>query len=542
MKKIQNIIKNTYAMLIIIFIISFLYMSFFSDCVPFFFDNHEFHTSYVKMQNTDLISQMFHLNTQSLSSSPRPVKAFLTRTLFNLYQYNYCPYRTVYSIIYALLIVVLFVLGLLLFKKKSIAVFFSLYLMTNFPAYIQTMAYGPHIYGELFKILAIIFFIKDIQQEKTSYLKQILIYFLSLFAVRSYISAFSIAAILPLFTIFYNHKKFVKYIPLFILIILIQFPVTFNMSTNTEYSPNIWSIKHVFFNNFLENMINPIPNYSSLYYLSFSGILSFFGIWLIIVVFVGTIITWKKRNIQNVKGFEQKVDYKLLFSISIVWMICELPSYIFLPEHAIRYIFPLFIPFSIFVTILIYIFLKAKYKKYAMAFVLIMLAGAMLVNFSYVYAFRAGWGSSFIGFENTMDYFASIHDQSNIGVLYNAASAAAEYKYINKSSSTYDFGIGIDYIKAAKIVDFSEESINERAAQYERFYVLKRITSISKTQYPEIDFDTYKSLNLVYVVEGYDEYIFFDRINRVIMKILGISYNPNVIYIYEKEDKNKKDR
>lgn len=516
-----------------LFLLSLGYMSFFSQCVPFFFDNHEFHTHYIKMSNTELLSDMFHINIGGLSASPRPINAFIVKSLFYFFRFDYCAYRTAYSFIFAGFIISVYALAVFLFKRKSIAVLFAGYLMTNFPLYIHIMCYGPHLYGELFKILAILFFLRDIMQEKTSYARQLWVYVFSLFAVRSYISAFSVAGILPLFTLLYDRKKFLRYIPLFILIILIQFPVTLNNEMNTEYKPNLWSLQHVFINNIWENVTTPLPSYEELYYTSFTGILTFFGIWLIIFVSIGLLVMyWKRDYEENQKKYE--IDIKLLFSLTSVWMICELPSYIFLPEHAIRYIFPFFVPFSLFVATLLVIFISKikKYKTPFLVFILLMVISAMFINTSYIYAFRAGWGSSFIGFEGVMDYFAENH-QNEIGVLYYASSVAIEYIYVNKSSSQYDFGKGITYIKSANLDDFSEEKIKEYAEQYDEFYVLQRVTSISRTVYPAVKIDIYPSLIHIQTIEGYNGNILFDRVNRYIMEIVGTGYQPNQIFIYK---------
>jgi hypothetical protein len=553
---ITYLLQKKYVLLILLFLISFSYIYFFSSSLPFFYDIHEFHTTYTQMTNIEILTQMTPINTGTISAGHRPIKAMIAKSIFTLYGYEYSPYRIVYALIFGLFIVIIFTLAKYLFKENSIAAIFSLYIMTNFPLYIQTIGYGPHLYGELFKIVAIILFLRDFGQEKTSYTKQLLIYLFSLLAVRSYISAFSIAGILPLLTISYDRKKLIRYLPLFFFIILIQFPITLNTSTNTEFTPNLWSIQRAFLNSFWENITNPIPSYNGLYYKSFTAILSFFGFWLIVIVVIGLFLQWihrkweyrinkerEKENSNNeggdiviVKDNFQKVNAKLLLTLSSVWMLCELPSYIMLPEHAIRYIFPFTIPFFIFVTTLIVLFLqnikKKRTKRIVIVFVLLMIISSMLISTSYIYAFRAGWGSSFIGFEHTMDYFAENHD-AKTGVLYYAGSVAAEYKYVNKSSPTYEFGEGIDYIKTATLEDFNEALIKEMASEYEEFYVLKRVTSLSKAELPTPPFETYSSLIEFKVIEGTDETILFDRWNTFLMDLLNTAYEPNKIYVYK---------
>src|SRR3989338_9403223 len=216
-------------------------------------------------------------------------------------------------------------------------------------------------------------------------------------------------------------------------------------------------------------------------------------------------------------------------------MLAEIQNYTFLPEHAIRYLFAFLLPFSIFALNMIMLFIediRHEYKRTISLFIIIMVFGIMLTNGAYVYSFRAGWGSSFFAFEEVIDYFTENHE-TNTGVLYNAGSVAEEYKYINKSSEDYSFDTAsLDYIKKWDVEEFRENKIEEYGKQYASFFVLKRVTSLNKTEFPSIDFTTYANLMEVKKIEGVEN-TFFDKVNTLIISLLDVEYEPNIIYVYQ---------
>lgn len=545
--------KNQSTLMVVLFILAFSYIFFFTQCVPFFFDDHEFNRGYVPVGYTRHLLELFSLNTGDSIFDSRPVYGIYFVTAFSFFGYDYCAHRFIKAILFGFCVLVFYSLAFFLFKRKSIAFTTTLVIMTYFPIYIQIFGYaGPHIFAEAFKMLAMLFFLFDITQEKSSGFRQFLVLLFALLAMRSYSSSYAIAAILPLFTLFYQPKKFLRYSFLFFLLFLIQFPLgapfaPSSITAGETFMPKLINIKHVFLNQFFEYITSPVPHYNELYYKPAIAILTFFGFWLFVFAFL--ILLMKKCNFQlfikyfcikedSAKQQYPKLDAPLIIILSLVWIICELPAYIFLPEHAIRYVTPLLFPFSFFIVYtIIYAFedIAPPYKKVVTIFTFFCIAGIILTNLFYVYAFRAGWGSSFIVFEEVMDTMALQHEKHGrtIGVLYNAGSVAEEYKYVNKSSTDYSFGEGITYIKAATLDEFSEEKIKEYAMQYGTFYVLKRITSISKTSFPQIALEEYSSLEEVSTLYGINLQTFFDRVTRFLMNILNISYEPNKVIIYQ---------
>ncbi len=539
--------QETVIILSLLFLISFSYMLFFTECVSFFFDDHEFHRDYIATSYKEHLSQLFSLNKGGISDGPRPVYGLFFKTLFPFFGYSYCQWRLAKAIVFSALILVFYLLTKKLLQKRSSAILCTLFVMTLFPTFLQNFGYnGPHIFAELFKISAILLFLYDLEREKTSWMLQTLIFFSALFAIRVYPPAYSIAAILPLFTLVYARKRMIRYLPLFFFITLIQFPITFQLgaldpnSTGT-YGPKLINMEKFLTNDFWKNITTPISTLDTLYYKPFTAILTFFGFWLIIGSTFILILHFAIKRIKILEKYfcegEPLDDLKKrCIILSGVWLLCELPYYVFLPEHAIRYSFALFVPFSIIATVLITTAqerIQQNYRKSVSILLLILLAGAILTNVAYVYAFRAGWGSSFIVFEKGMDYFASKHTGQRIGVLYASGAVAEEYFYVNKSSETYIFGTEITYMKARAEEDFSEQKIQEAAQNYDEFYVIKRITSYSKSAFPDVLLEAYPSMQLETVEEGFDKTIIFDRWNAFFVNMLNISYEPNKIYIYK---------
>jgi hypothetical protein len=533
---------------ILLFLVSLGYILFFTECVPFFFDDHEFHRDYVATSYKDLTLQLFSLNKGGISDGPRPVYGFFFKTLFPFIGYNYCQWRAVKAVVFSIFIILFYFLAKNILQRNGIAFLCTLFIMTLFPTFLQQFGYnGPHIFAELFKISAILLFLYDLDRKKTSWLLQAMIFFCSLGAIRIYSPAYSIAAILPVFTVLYGRKKIIRYLPLFFFILLIQFPITFQLgalspdSTGT-YSPKLINIKRFITNDFWQNITNPIPTLELLYYKSVTDILTFFGFWLIVGCIFALILIHIKKNNTPISVEEKDIHkektpewQKRACILATLWFFSELPYYIFLPEHAIRYSFAMFIPFSLLVSLLI-IAVKEKIQKgskVVSGVIILLLFGTILTNIVYVSAFRAGWGSSFFAFEKGMDYFAAEHNNKTIAVLYASGAVAEEYFYINKSSNNYTFGMGITYIKSISWENFNEETVADFKNVYDEVYVIKRITSLSKIGYPDVPLENYNFLELETVLEGTDQNVLFDRIISWFVSHFGLSYEPNKIFIYK---------
>ena len=528
-------------LLLTIAVISFMYILFFSQCVPFFFDDHEFHHNYVQTSWKELSLQFFSFNTEGgIADGLRPVYGLFFKTIFPFLGFDYCSYRIVKAIIFAVLITLIFVFTNYLLKNTLLALYYSIFIMTLFPLYIHTLVYdGPHIIAEFFKILALFLIVKDIQQQKTSFLRQFLIILFSLLAIRTYPPAYSVLGALFLFIIFYKRATILRYTFVLFAIFISQFPIFKPFSPSKGiYHFGLWSIHHVFSNHLFENLINPLPNMSNLYYKSFYDILSFFGVWFLIFILLLTAIkTFKNNHVFTQKTTTTtKINTRLLYALTLAWMLSELPTYLFLPENAIRYITTFMIPFSLFITTTTAVLLqkvKPRYHTTLSAIFIILFTGIILTNVAYTYAFRAGWGSSFMAFEGVMDFFAEHHTTAT-GVLYYSGAVADEYKFVNKTGMDYAFGKGITYIKSAELKEFSNDAIKRMAVKYPNFFVLKRTTSVTKTNYPPLDIENSSILSLVRVINGVDCHnTLFDRINLLMMHALNKDYQPNRVHIYK---------
>ncbi len=138
--------RNT-ILILTIFVVSFFYILFFSQCVPFFFDDHEFHSNYIKTSWKEIFHQFFSLNTKGgIADGLRPVYGMFFKIIFPFLKFDYCGYRIIKGIIFSALITLIFIFSNNLIKNKIITVLLSIFLMTLFPVYIHTLGYnGPHI-------------------------------------------------------------------------------------------------------------------------------------------------------------------------------------------------------------------------------------------------------------------------------------------------------------------------------------------------------------------------------------------------------------
>ena len=152
-----------------LFIFSFFYILFFSQCIPFFFDDHEFNRSYIQTSYVELFKQLVSLSSGGISGGPQQVYGIFFRFLFPFFGFEYCSYRIAKALIFSSLVVLLFTLADVFFRNWKVSLTYTLIITVNFPFYIHTLVYdGPHIIAEFFKVMAILFFLKDIREEKTS--------------------------------------------------------------------------------------------------------------------------------------------------------------------------------------------------------------------------------------------------------------------------------------------------------------------------------------------------------------------------------------
>ena len=317
---------------LILFIAGFSFQQFFSSCVPFYFDDHEFHTNYIQSSVGEKFTQTFSPNYGSIADSPRSIYALLFQLMFYFFSFDYCSYRIIKSAIFAIVVVLIYFLGKRLSDSKYTPILSALYFTILFPAYMHTLTYDePYIIGEVFKLSALLIFLKDFFSAKTSIKSQIIVWLLSLLAARTYFPSSSIIGIIILFTIFtelrkmsikgdgpsvnrpmacslrspspfFEHTKnstsinppvkytggilsVKRYYLLFIFLLLIQFPIHSNFETGM-FKPKITNLEKVLTNNANIVLTSPLINFGNLYYKSISEVLSFSGSWLTILILI----------------------------------------------------------------------------------------------------------------------------------------------------------------------------------------------------------------------------------------------------------------
>ncbi len=223
----------------------------------------------------------------------------------------------------------------------------------------------------------------------------------------------------------------------------------------------------------------------------------------------------------------------------VLWAIIELSVYIFLPEHATRYLSAFFIPFSLLVGKLVETGSKVineKYKRKALVIILLLVTLSALTNVAYVYAFRAGWGSSFLGYEKVMDYMSE-NKSGRTGVIYYSFAVASDYIPINKTSKDYSFFKDLEYIKSGDVTDFEENKLINASQSYDNFYVIRKTTSVKREVWPPVNFSQMPSLKFVATFKGTGD-TSFDKLNSWLVRTFEINYSPNKFELYHVEKQN----
>ena len=178
------------------------------------------------------------------------------------------------------------------------------------------------------------------------------------------------------------------------------------------------AIAKFFLNDIFHYILTPSISLQGLYYKPFFALLTFFGIWLIVIFLFLFLFHSFFRNFipylfistgNNLELTEKKdiINTRTMTLFLFVWLAAELPLWIILPEHATRYANSILLPFSFLISFMIlhvFTFIKQEYKKYFALFVIALVALSILSNLAYVFAFRGGWGSSFIAIEKTQDF------------------------------------------------------------------------------------------------------------------------------------------
>ncbi len=535
-----------------VFLLAFAYIFFFTAGVPPFWEEQVYQEWYVQEPMLTHIKDIFlGFGYNNIFVSARPFDAVLFKVLFSVTGYNYWAMRFAKALLFGFFIALIFSFVKKFMKNETAAYCSSFFIMCTLSLYIHTLVFAePYLFTEVLKLIIFLIFFNDYFSEKTSPLKQFFIGFLFLLSIRTYQPAYSTMGILMLFVLLHDWKKLKKYTYLFAFFVISAIPwplITQIGGGNPTLSPKIWSIQHFFLNDISHYILTPAISLQGLYYKPFFALLTFFGVWLILLFSLLFLFqTFLRKtfptifsplsNIPESINQKQNIDSKMILLFLFVWLAAELPLWIILPEHATRYATSILLPFILLVTLLIFhvlVTIKEQYRKFFASFVLICVLLAILTNISYVFAFRGGWGSSFIAIEKTQDFIAE-NKEGNVAVLYFGQSVAEEYYSINKSNQNHELVDTLHFKQLKETSYFSQEVILSYRQDYDEVYVLKRITS-GNNELPPVPLETYSSLLLLQTIEGTKKYDPFDAFISFLTRMHFFTYTPNYVLVYKVE-------
>lgn len=540
-----KILPKTYRHELLVFFLAFGYIFFLSAGVPPFWEEQVYQGWYVQEPMLTHIKDIFlGFGHNNIFSSGRPFDAVLFKVLFSITGYNYVAMRFAKAIIFGFLITLIFSLVKKFTKNEIAAYCSSFFIMSTLSLYIHTLVFAePYLFTEVLKLIIFFLFFNDYFAEKTSFLKQFFIGLLFLLSIRTYQPAYSTMGILILFVLLHNWRRLKRYLYLFFFFIIaaIPWPLTTNIGGNL--SPNLWSIQHFFLNDISHYTLTPVISLQGLYYKPFFALLTFFGIWLMFIFLILFLVHPLLRKFfpgifieseNHLESSEKKDNKKTITLFLLVWLAAELPLWVILPEHATRYANSILLPIVLLLTLMIlrvFVYITHQYKKFLALFAIICVLLAILTNLSYVFAFRGGWGSSFIAIEKTQDYLADQKDGRAV-VLYFGQSVAEEYYAINKSSESHELIETLTFKQLKETSDFSEQAILSYIEKYDEVYVLKRVTS-GNTELPAVPLRDYSFSTEIQTIEGTKAYDPFDSLIALLTKMRVLSYTPNYVYVYK---------
>ncbi len=541
---------RTYTHELFVFFVAFGYIFFLTAGVPLFWEEQVYHGWYVQEPMMTHIKEIFFgFGKHNILGSGRPFDAVLFKLLFSITKYDYTAMRFAKAVVFGVFIVLIFSFIKKFIKNDIAAYCGSFFIMCSLSLYIHTLVFAePYLLTEVMKLIIFFIFFKDYSAEKTSFARQLGIGLFFLFSIRTYQPAYSTMGILMLFVFLHDWRRLKNYAYLFLFFIVSAFPwpLTIQIAgSNAGFSPKLWSIQHFFLNDIPNYILTPLISLQGLYYKPFFALLTFFGVWLIIISLLLFLLhTFFRKFFNNVFALtnnrlelterKEVMSVKTILLFIFVWLAAEIPLWIILPEHATRYATSILLPFSLLVLIMILhisSYIKQEYRKFLAFFVVIFVILAILSNLAYVFAFRAGWGSSFIAIEKTQDFIAHNKEGKTL-VLYYGQSVAEEYYAINKSNEQHELIADLYFKQLKETSNFSKEAILSYVSDYNEVYVLKRITS-GNTELPPVLIENYSFLTEIQTIKGTKKDDPFDVFIAFLTKLNVLSFSPNYVHVYK---------
>lgn len=533
---------------IAILVLAFAYMFFFTQSLPLAWEAHLFHEGYAKQTFFSTLQKTFSFSGNILEK-PLPAYGLYFKPLFFVFGYDFNWFRIIKSMVFAITMLFLFKINQEIFNKTQHSIFATLLTATSFPIFIQTMVLDEtFIIAEMYMLLTIFVFLKDSQKEKTDYLKQILMFITATIGYKTYPPTAAILGMLVLFTTIFKQKLLKRYAILFSLLIIMIFPFS-SLQTGKASGPlgtHTENIHQTMLQDLFANFVSPLKaidfseyTFRALYWKPLPNIITFFGFWTAILSLV--IITFHKQIKQYLQTIEDKketpfkINFKNIWRLCVIWIICELPIFIYVPEPAIRYASAIIMPVAIlFVSYIARAqhFLTGKAEIYAKYFVYFAIGFIVLTNVLNVFFFRTLLGSDIIA----MDKVSQIVETDKNNCILYAQTYAEQYLIVDKTNNNYDLRTDIKRIKATTKKDFSEENFKETKKQCNKLFVVQQKAITREVMFPPIDFSKYQNMSLVEKIPGENGSL-FDKFYFLIKNTFNTRNLYNEYYLWEYADK-----
>lgn len=542
LEKFRNTIRF-YKIDLILFIVSFGYICYFTLGVGFFWED-PFILNYPERW-TEIIQEIFTFGTSNFYDAGAPLYRAYTLLSYNLFGIDYDGFRVMRALFFALTVAILFrclINTLHQFPQlrryaKALAGAITLLVLTSYPYFLVILQIPRTQYVSLpFKILGIYFFFK-LCNEKNFHLKWIQIFGLgTLFflTIKGHPASVSVIFVLMGFILFVNARKLfdIKILLLFLFIISINFPITlfnFELPVHDAY---VFKPEIIYrYLNVLPVLTFPFMDLQDLYYKSFFEIVTLPGL------LAGSILVFFFILKIFQKGVSlQKTPLKAFLILNILWFFSELFTLFNTPDHATRYLLMMMVPFYILLAVscvLLVTQIDSQRTKRCFFYICVgIILWICIVNVFYTYLFRTTWGSSFIAIAKTSEYFSSINRTSSVA-LYSSGSVATEY-YILTVPFDYNNSIQetVSFFQIVGYEQFDPHALETLKSRYTRLFILKRISSTGRSTYPERVFEEDEGFKEIAVFEGVSD-SFFDSVTWWLTRILSIPVYPSKVVLYE---------
>lgn len=426
--------NKNYVALLIIFLLSSAYIFFFSEGIPFVWED----VDQINLCNLADYRKIFldcidpfpnFYWEKSLTKDPsladRPIQVFIGKAFNNIFGYSPSPYHLLKGLTFCILIILIAFFIFKYFDSFYLAGIISLFILVANPIY-QSLIWSleMEVVSQFFMFAVYLIFFKiycsDFKKGKLIFL-QIAMFILFLTSFKAKPSSSVIPPTLTAFILLTDYKKIRKYWLLLFTMFFIALMPKFLSPSFYYHQP----FKPDQITSFLTKIkvIMGLP-------LILGSIVSF-----IAIIYFTKI---KKQNYKNLsnpvkKSAERKFDVLLLFSLWAFFSMCLWPI---LPSDETRYLAQSLIPLISFVCISIYMvakMIKGKAVKQLILVVFFILAFFQIKeNINLTIQYRGFWGSFFTAIDKSYHFIEK--NYSNTLICYPFGWREIFYPYKGSSN------------------------------------------------------------------------------------------------------------